>query len=185
VVKFSISTAAKTQDNFNSIFLFLEVVIYNVKEGDCGPQDLVLNCVSNNIIFRRSESLSILVKVVTLVTSNSNVSITFQITTLDNVLTASMGGGRSTRSCCEKLVVPKGNNKLCPCNFIMLPELRVDCAPMSVGFQIIITCTVHAAGCFQSRRESQRYPRLYETCPVIKTCLMCNIFKCLLATFQH
>jgi hypothetical protein len=172
VNKFSISTAAKTQDKFNSIFMFLEVVMRNVKE-------LVLKDVLNNILLRRYESLSILGKVVILTISDSNVSISVQIVNLDNVLTVIKGDGRPTRSCCEKPEVLKDSNMLCPCNHVMFLELCVVCAPILVGFQIIITCSVHAIGCLQSRGESQRYPRLYGTCPVIKTCLLFDIFKCL------
>ncbi len=172
VVKFSISTAAKTQDNFNSIFMFLEVVMRNVKE-------LVLKGVLNNIILRRYESMSILEIVVILTISDSNVSIFVQIFNLNNVLTVIKVDGRPTRSYCEKPEVLKGSNMLCPCNHVMLLEFRVDCAPILVGFQIISTCSVHTIGCLQSRRESQRYPRLFGTDPVIKTCLMFDIFKCL------
>jgi hypothetical protein len=172
------TAVAKTQyDIFNSRLSSLEVVIYNVKEVNSGPTCSGLIRLSNTGFLCKSDFLFITVKAA-MIEIISNASSVFKSVSSDNVFSASMGGGSSIRLRCAKTGSSKSMNKLGSCSLIMVQNMRSDRVSMPVGFQIINTCTLLAAGCIQTRRGSQRYTRLYETIPVITTCLVCNIFKC-------
>jgi hypothetical protein len=165
-------------DIFNNRLSLLDVLIYNVKEGNSGPLCCGLISLSNTKSHCKSEISSISVKVIRFEANISNVSFTMQSDISDKVLPVSGGDGSPLRLCCAKYYMLTGTIRRCSCSFTMVRKKRSDHVTMSVGFQIIKTRTVHAAGCIQTRRGSQWYLRLYETNPVITMCLMCNILKC-------